>query len=699
MLTDPITVLKGVGPKKALVLKQEAGIETIEDLLYYVPRRYIDRSHFKQIKDCFVNDLVTISGTITDVSVTRRRKRILEVVIDDGTDTCTGVFFGGIEYFQKIFAVGDTVMFSGKINVFRVKQITHPEFDIIGDSATAPQQAIHTGRIIPLYHSTEALKGLGLDSRGFRRIIKPALDAYSALITETMPPETIARHALPGLREALYAIHFPETFEQAERARKRLAFNELFFHQWYLSISRRLARETGKKRAGDIDPAVLRDFSASLPFELTVDQRAAVDEIRRDMSSPFPMNRLLQGDVGSGKTVVAMAASLLAKSAGRQTAVMAPTELLARQHHMNFIKFLGGRTRTVLLTGGMTSGEKQAACAMIASGAADIVIGTHAIIQEHVSFKNLGLIVIDEQHRFGVEQRAALRKKGDDSDLLVMTATPIPRSLSLTIYGDLSVTSIRTMPANRVAIKTMAFPESRLKGVYNSIGKYIAQGLQVYYVLPLVEDSEKIDLKSAIGVYEHLKNDIFTDRRVELLHGRMKQAERDSIMERFKNGEIDILVATTVIEVGIDVPNAAIIVIEHAERFGLAQLHQLRGRVGRGDRQSFCILITPDDIPPESRMRIETIVSTLDGFVISEEDLRQRGAGELIGVRQHGHGAEFEFADLSLDMELILYAREMAEKSVSGIPDIAALWKDFANRRYVPLLAGIRDKKILSLLS
>ena len=280
-----------------------------------------------------------------------------------------------------------------------------------------------------------------------------------------------------------------------------------------------------------------------------------------------------------------------------------------------------------------------------------------------------------------------------------MTATPIPRSLSLTLYGDLSITSIRTMPASRIAVKTMAFTESRLKGVYNSIEKYISQGLQVYYVLPLIEESEKIDLKSAIVVYEHLKNEIFTNRRVELLHGRMKQPERDSIMERFKAGAIDILVSTTVIEVGIDVPNAAIIVIEHAERFGLAQLHQLRGRVGRGNNQSFCILITPDAVPPEGLTRVETIVSTTDGFIISEEDLRQRGAGELIGVRQHGHGAEFEFADMSLDMELILLAREIAEQSVSGMEDITRPWEEFKDRKYGPLLEGIRNKKILSLLS
>jgi len=497
----------------------------------------------------------------------------------------------------------------------------------------------------------------------------------------------------------LYVIHFPDSFDQAERARKRLAFNEIFFHQYYLAISRRFIRETSNRPAAEINSALLHELVASLPFKLTDDQKNAIEEIRRDMSSPFPMNRLLQGDVGSGKTVVAMAAALFANGLGVQTAIMAPTELLAQQHFNTFQRLIGDRLRTLLLVGGLSSAERRKAHDRIASGQADLVIGTHAIIQDEVIFKKLGLIVIDEQHSFGVGQRSALREKGDETDLLVMTATPIPRSLTLTLYGDLSVSSIRTMPADRIPVKTLSFTESRLSGVYNSIEKYISQGRQAYYVLPLVEDSEKIDLKSAMGVFEHLKSEIFINRRVELIHGRMKQSERDDIMERFKHGEIDILVSTTVIEVGIDVPNASIIVVEHAERFGLAQLHQLRGRVGRGSHQSFCIMITPDDISDEARARIETIVSTTDGFIISEEDLRQRGAGELIGVRQHGHGAEFEFADLSADIDLILHAREFAEQSVERIDDITRLWREFRDRRYGPLLDGIRNKRILSILS
>ncbi len=699
MLNDPTTAIQGIGPKKAQILMEEAGIETVEDLLYYIPRKYIDRSFFKLIKDCFINDVVTVTGTIRNVAMSGMRKKFLEVDIDDGTDTLTGVFFGGIGYFAKLFSIGDNVIFSGKINFYRKKQMVHPDFDFIDDGSGPGIQAINTGRIIPLYRSTEKLKTIGFDSRGFRRIIKAALDTNLPFVTDTIDPEILARHSLMVISEAVQAIHFPGSFDEAERARRRLAFNEMFFHQYYLSLSRRYLRETMRKIVHASTGDLFRRFISSLPFRLTPDQMTAIETLRHDIESPHPMNRLLQGDVGSGKTVVAMAAITMAIEQGRQAVLMAPTEILANQHHANFQKFLGDAVRMILLTGSTPKSEKSAFYGSIRSGTVDLVIGTHAIIQDDVVFRDLGLIIIDEQHRFGVEQRAALREKGETADLMVMTATPIPRSLSLTLYGDLSISSIRTMPAERLPVQTMSFPESRLPGVYKSIEKYISQGRQVYYVLPLIEESDKIDLKSAIQVYEHLKNDIFPKRRVDLLHGRMKQQERDDIMDRFKKSEIDILVCTTVIEVGIDVPNATVIVIEHAERFGLAQLHQLRGRVGRGAHQSFCVLVSPDDISDESRSRIETIVSTNDGFTISEEDLKQRGAGELIGLRQHGHGGTFEFADLGLDIDLILYAREVSDELVSGITDIAVLWDQFKDKKYSPLLNGIRNKRILSLLT
>jgi ATP-dependent DNA helicase RecG len=410
------------------------------------------------------------------------------------------------------------------------------------------------------------------------------------------------------------------------------------------------------------------------------------------------MNRLLQGDVGTGKTVVALATALIHIASGKQVALMAPTEILAQQHYATISHLMPSSVRCALLTGSTTGAQREALYAGLAGGDLDLVVGTHALIEDSVSFRNLGYIIIDEQHRFGVEQRAQLRTKGNDTDLLVMTATPIPRSLSMTVFGDMDISSIKSRPADRQSVKTLSFPESRLPGVYNSLEKYISQGRQIFYVLPLIEDSEKVDLKSAVAVYEKLRGTIFTHRSVALLHGRMKQKEKDDVMTRFRNREIDILVSTTVIEVGIDVPNASVIVIEHAERFGLSQLHQLRGRVGRGEYISFCVLIHPDNISEESRKRIDLMVSTDDGFSIAEEDLKIRGAGEFTGSRQHGM-SEFEFTDLAGDIDIITAARDEARAAVSGIQDIKKAVDECNSCTYNGLISGIRTKRILEILS
>ncbi|MCP4132491.1 MAG: ATP-dependent DNA helicase RecG [bacterium] len=699
-MTDSVEFIKGIGPKKSGVLQAEAGIETIEDLLYYLPRRYIDRSAFRQIKDCLVDEIVTISGTVTQVRVAGYKKKYLEVEITDGSDALLGVFFGGIQYLRKRFVPGDFVLFSGTIKFFKRKQIVHPEFDFLDVDSSL--QSINTGRIIPLYRSTEALKEIGLHSRGFRRLIRTVIDDHLENIPESIPASIIDRYTLIGIQEALFAIHFPDSFEQAELARKRLSFNEVFFLQYYLALSKRYLKENCDKEPSELDEpgkSLLAAFHSGLSFPLTTDQEKAIEVVKQDILSPYPMNRLLQGDVGSGKTVVAMASSLIAIGIGAQAAFMAPTEVLAVQHYNSLVKMMPPGLSIELLTGSTPKSSKNIIYQKIEKGHTHLVIGTHALIQAGVSFKNLGLIIIDEQHRFGVEQRALLRSKGENTDLLVMTATPIPRSLSMTLYGDLEVSSIKMKPANRLPIKTYSFEESRLKGVYNSMEKYISQGRQVYYVLPLIEESEKIDLKSAIEVYENLSNTVFSHRTVELLHGRMKQAEKESIMERYNAGEIDILVSTTVIEVGIDVSNATVIIIEHAERFGLSQLHQLRGRVGRGEHQSFCALVHPDKISADSKKRIEVLVSTDDGFAISEEDLKLRGAGELIGSRQHGQG-DFEFTDLAKDIDIIIDAREEAGKEVSKISEIAAVLDNLkSNKKYEPIIAGIRKKRILSILS
>lgn len=698
MLDRSVQYIRGIGPKKSSVLLDEAGIDTVEDLLYYAPRRYLDRSSFSEIRNCFVNETVTVGGTIKSVRVLGARRRFLEVVIDDGTDTLAGVFFAGIPYFQRIFVPGETVLFSGRIEFFRKKQMVHPEYDFIDEDSQI--QSIHTGRVVPLYPSTEKLKANGFDSRGFRRIIRFAIDNYLASVEDPLPEDFRSRLRLMPLHDALFSLHFPDTMEMAENARRRLSFNELFFLQYYISMSRQKLRDAAGTQQRIADTDMLSSFIANLPFRLTADQAKTIDEIAHDMRNPFPMNRLLQGDVGSGKTVVAMAASLFACGRGQQTAVMAPTEILARQHYESFAAFMPSAIKILLLTGGTSQSERKAVHEAVAGGEAQILIGTHALIQNDVDFNNLGLIVIDEQHRFGVNQRAQLRIKGDNPDLLIMTATPIPRSLSLTLYGDLDVSSIREKPSTRIPVRTMAFPESRLPGVYRSIEKYISEGRQVYYVLPLVEESQKIDLKSAVETHRLLSTDTFPHRRVELLHGKMSSAEKDDIMARFKNGGIDILVSTTVIEVGIDVPNATVMVIAHAERFGLSQLHQLRGRVGRGAHQSFCVLVHPDSVAPEGLRRIEAITATDDGFAIAEEDLKLRGSGELIGIKQHGHFSGFEFADLAKDLDLITLARDEAVKIASR--DAGALQTNermSVDGRYAEMFNRMRTKRILSILS
>lgn len=686
-----------IGPKRAAVLREEAGITTIEDLIYYAPRRYLDRSSFLHIADCLKGQEVTVAGSVTAVRIEAGGRK-LAVEISDGSDTLCAVFFGGVRFFQKRFAVGDEVVFSGTVDLYRGrKQISHPEFDFFGGQS---DELVNTGRIIPLYRSTEGLQKAGFSSRGFRKVIFQTIKKFLDHVDDPVPPEIRERLSLPGYAEALRAIHFPESMHEVDEARMRLAFNELFFLQYYLNLTRRLLREKSGGAASIPDMRWCMDFFKRLPFELTEDQKQTINRISQDISQPFEMNRLVQGDVGSGKTAVAMASCCLVKGLGRQSAVMAPTEVLALQHYESFSKHLPDGVRCELLVSAMSAAKKKQAKERIASGEADIAIGTHALIQESVEFRDLGLVIVDEQHRFGVEQRAELRRKGARTDLLVMTATPIPRSLALTAYGDLDVSLIKQKPADRIPIKTLVLPESRMNGVYASIEKYIAEGRQCYYVLPLIEESAKSDLASAKEVYEELSSEIFKHRRVGLLHGKMKAAEKSDVMDAFKKGDIDILVSTTVIEVGIDVPNASVIVIRHPERFGLSQLHQLRGRVGRGTHQSFCILLHPDSISPAAKERLGVLAVSDDGFVIAEEDLRMRGAGDFLGTRQHGLASQFEFADLARDLDLLLEARAEAERLVSLCPDASEGMKDF-ERKYIRSeeVTGSRLSRSLSLIS
>ena len=670
-------------------------LKTLRTSFTIIPRKYLDRSLIKRIVDCFSEEEVTVGGNIVSVKLIRRNKVFLQVDVSDGTDMISAVFFGAAGFLHKLFHEGEYILLSGRVSVIRNKQIIHPDFDFVDENSDF--KSINTGRIIPLYRSTNSLKKSGFDSRGFRRIIKSAIEKYGLNISETLNEDVINKYSLIRIDDALKGIHFPDTMEHAEKSRIRLAFNEVYFFQYYLLLLKKVNRQRiSKERQQTAD--IIHSFIRTLPFRLTDDQLNVLGEIEKDLNSPFPMNRLLQGDVGSGKTVVAFASMLIAAGRGQQTALMVPTEILAQQHYETALKIFPDTVKVLLLTGSMTQKEKNRLYREISDGKADLIIGTHTLIQSGIVFKNLGYIIIDEQHRFGVEQRGRLRLKGESPDLLVMTATPIPRSLSMTLYGDLDISYIRSKPSNRLPVKTLAFPDSRLKGVYNSMRNYLLQGRQIFYVLPIIEESEKTDLKSAVETFNYLKNVIFTDMSVDLIHGKISQNEKENIMMRFRNGEINILVSTTVIEVGIDIPNANVMVIEHSERFGLAQLHQLRGRVGRGEHQSFCILVHPEKISDDAEERIKILTESDDGFIISEKDLQLRGSGQLIGTRQHGY-SDFEFTDLASDMDIIINARIEAEKTISEIPDIEEELNSIRNSRFNKQLKGLRHKRILSLLS
>lgn len=668
-LSSSVQFLKGVGPKKAALLKT-VGIETIEDLLYYVPRRYLDRRTLTPISHVSVNTEATVVGQVKTFGFTEGRRPRFVVVLDDGTGTLHCVWFQGTQFVQKAFTIGDMVVVSGSVRFYQGKQMAHPDFEILSN-AGGEEDLLHTGRIIPLYPSTADLKARFLDSRGFRRIIKPALDQCLHLIGETIPESVRDSCQLLPLSEALRVIHFPESMEEAEQARQRLAFDELFYLE--LMLARR-KNEYVRDRSGIRFQRVgekIKQLLDLLSFDLTKAQQRVVKEIWSDMKSPKSMNRILQGDVGSGKTIVALMAMLIAVENHYQAVLMAPTEILAEQHYLTIrrlLKDLG--IEVVLLVGGMRKSSRDKTLTSIRDGGVHVVVGTHALIQEDVDFQRLGLAIIDEQHRFGVLQRAVLREKGLHPDVLVMTATPIPRTLAMTVYGDLDVSVLDEMPPGRRPVETIWRSDGHRDKVFSFVRDEIGKGGQAYIVYPLVEESEKIDLKAAKESYEHLRTECFPDVRLDLIHGKMGNERKDDIMNRFKAGEIDILVSTTVIEVGVDVPNATVMIIEHAERFGLSQLHQLRGRVGRGTRQSYCILLARYPISEEAKQRLTAIRQTSDGFKIAEVDLRLRGPGEFFGTRQHGL-PELKIANIVTDVAILSRARTEAFRIVGKDPEFS----------------------------
>ena len=664
-LDQPVQFVKGVGPKRADALAR-LGVQTARDLLFHAPRRYEDASTVARIGSTQVGEDVTVIGEVVSKGVlpTRAGLRIFQLILRDGSGSieCS---FPGQPFLDRTFRRGDIVLVTGSVRFFHGKQIQPREWVVLGSADEGVDSA---GKVLPIYPATE-----GLSQKVVRSILDANLDRLLPLLqTEDAVPRPITEAAgLPTLMQAVAMLHRPETLKQAELGRRRLAYDELLFLQLLHARVRhqRTAKEQGIAfRRTD---ALIAPLYRALPFTLTGAQTRAIADIFADMAAGRRMNRLLQGDVGSGKTIVALFAMLLAVESGHQAALMAPTEILAEQHARNIRGLLellptDARPRVALLTGRLSAGEKRAAQDAIASGTADVVIGTHALIQDAVAFQRLGIAITDEQHRFGVKQRLALAARGDGIDVLVMSATPIPRSLALTIYGDLDITVLDELPPGRQKIRTVIRGGDRRDAVYGFIRDQVAAGRQAYVVYPLVEESDKLDLRSATAEYERLATEVFSSLRLGLLHGQLAGDEKDAVMARFAAGEVDVLVATTVIEVGIDVPNATVMVVEHAERFGLSQLHQLRGRVGRGAEQSYCILIAD-----EGAERLAVLARSGDGFEIARADLMHRGMGDFFGERQHGM-PEFRFFDPLRDEDLVPRARDAAQRVVEADPQLAA---------------------------
>jgi ATP-dependent DNA helicase RecG len=602
------------------------------------------------------NMTATIIGRVLGKGILKGRRSRLEVMIGDDTGYIALIWFEGYKYLEKQFNKGDLYAVTGPITYFQQLQIVHPEIERMED---LDSELIHTGRIVPVYPSTSELKQAGLTGRVMRRIINLALEKVGGKLTDYLPSNMIMDHKLYSLPQALNQIHYPESMDNIESARRRLAFDELLELQYLVLSVRKYHTGVIKKHKYHPSGDMVKRFITGLPFQLTLDQQKAAYQIMDDMQRERPMHRLLQGDVGCGKTVVALIAAVYAAENKLQTAFMAPTELLAEQHYTNWeLKLRQKGLTSALLFGSTATAERRIIENRITSGDIDIVFGTHALLSDPVQFKRLGLVIIDEQHRFGVLQRGKLIGKGEHPDTLVMSATPIPRTLALTLYGDLDITTIKSMPPGRKPTKTFWRTAASRPEMYIFLKSKLEQGDQLFFIYPLVEKSEKLDLKAAEDEYKRLKAEIFPEYKVGLVHGRVKKESREKTIRDFKNGRLKILVATTVIEVGIDIPAASIMVIEHAERFGLSQLHQLRGRVGRGNKPGLAIAIAEPPLSEHAEQRLNMFQASSNGFEIAESDLKLRGPGEFFGTKQHGL-PELKVADLSIDSDLLQITRKI----------------------------------------
>jgi ATP-dependent DNA helicase RecG len=669
LLSTPLEAIRGVGPRLAEKLTK-LGLHTVEDALYTLPFRYEDRRQLKKIAQLIPGCTEVFTGEITFAgeSVTSRtRKKLFEVMVTDGSGQVALKWFRyRSDWMKKQFATGRRAVFIGEVKRFgAIREVHHPDVEFLAADADpgAPQLAdpLSFGRILPVYPLTE-----GLPQKSLRKIMKEVVDQYAPLATTAVPPDIVRRQQLLPLAEAFRQAHWPdpdaslEVLEQGrDAARRTLVFDEFFFLELGLALKRRgIVLEEGIPF--QVNHTYTRPLAKLLPYRLTQAQRRVLGDIKQDLMLPHPMNRLVQGDVGSGKTIVALMAALIAIENGTQVAVVAPTEILAEQHYLQFHRWLEALgLKAALLTGSQGGKEKKGILEAIRNGEIHLVVGTHALLQEGVEFYRLGLGIIDEQHRFGVRQRGILKRKGISPHILVMTATPIPRTLSLTLYGDLALSVIDELPPGRTPVVTRVLTENARERAYSFIKKEAGEGRQAYIVYPLVKESEKSDLLAASEGAAHLQAEVFKDFKVGLLHGQMKPDEKEAVMSAFKGREIDILVATTVIEVGIDIPNATVMLVEHAERFGLAQLHQLRGRVGRGGDQSHCLLIRSLRCSEDGLKRLQVMTETSDGFRIAEADLEIRGPGEFLGTRQSGL-PDFRVANLLRDGRVLEEARREA---------------------------------------
>jgi len=657
----PVRYIKGVGPHRTTQLVQ-LGIESVEDACYYPPRRYEDRTRLAAIADVKPGDVTTVRGTVLTKTLRRIRggRTLFEAAIEDATGVLRGTWFHA-PYLAQQINVGDDLILYGKLEGGGRPQMIQPEIEPV----EAGDESLHVGRIVPIYPVTA-----GITQRWFRRFIATVLEQHSGQLTETLPDSVRQSRGWPGIIAAVRELHFPTAWVLLELAKQRLAFDELLLLQLALAQRRAGTRAKTKPQRYRLDGPLTQELRRRLPFTLTDSQERVIGELLEDVGQPYPMYRLLQGDVGCGKTIVVIVLIAVAVESGYQVALMAPTELLAEQHARVIASYLGPLGVTVgLLSQGVEPAERKRLTASIAAGKTSVVIGTHALIQRNVTFQRLAFVVIDEQHKFGVIQRAHLAKKAQLPDVLVLTATPIPRTLALSIYGDLSVSTIGELPPGRRPIDTLWMHEAQRQELYAMIRRHLAEGRQGYVVYPLVAEGEAKDLKAATQMAKQLQAEVFAEFRIGLLHGQMKPKDKEKKMRAFAQGELPLLVSTVIVEVGLDVPNATIMVIEHPERFGLAQLHQLRGRIGRGEHPATCVLMS-DTSDETVRQRLNAFVQTTDGFQLAEKDLELRGPGTLLGKHQHGW-LRFRIADLLRDRVLLESARKEADALIASDPDLS----------------------------